>query len=131
MHITIATLYLPYPDVPHGGGQDLFHLVRFLGRRHTIRVASFVNAAQAVHADALRPFVADLRLVRPAVSWREKWQNTMTALKNGRWWTLGRRADMEMRQALAGWPARRRPLRLDRNGALFGRGAAGRRPRFR
>lgn len=105
MNITIATLYLPYPDVPHGGGQDLFHLIQFLGRRHTVRVASFVDAAQAVHADGPRPFVADLRLVRPAVSWGEKWQNAVTALKNGQWSLLGRRADREMRQAIANWPA--------------------------
>jgi glycosyltransferase involved in cell wall biosynthesis len=104
MQITIATLYLPYPDVPHGGGQDLFHLIRKLGQRHTIRVVSFVDAAQAAHADALRPFVADLRLVTPAISLGEKWQNVIAALKKGQWQSMGRRADSEMRQAIAGWP---------------------------
>ncbi len=105
MQITIATLYLPYPDVPHSGGQDLFHLIRALGQRHTIRVVSFVDEKQAAHADALRPFVADLQLVQPAISWAEKWQNVVTAFKNSRWQHLGRRADAEMRQAIAGWPA--------------------------
>lgn len=104
MQITIATLYLPYPDVPHGGGQDLFHLIRKLGQRHTIRVVSFVDAAQAAHADALRPFVANLRLVTPAISLGEKWQNVIAALKKGQWQSMGRRADSEMRQAIAGWP---------------------------
>lgn len=105
MNITIATLYLPYPAVPHGGGQDLFHLIQFLGQRHTVRIVSFVDAAQAVHTAALRPFVADLRLVRPAVSWAEKWQNGLAAVRNGQWSRLGHRADNEMRQAIANWPA--------------------------
>jgi glycosyltransferase involved in cell wall biosynthesis len=105
MQITIATLYLPYPDVPHGGGQDLFHLIRFLGQRHTVRLVSFVDGAQAAYAAALRPFVTDLHLVRPAVSWVEKWQNGVAAIKNGRWPLLGRRAGREMRQTIAGWPA--------------------------
>jgi glycosyltransferase involved in cell wall biosynthesis len=105
MQITIATPYLPYSDVPHGGGQDLFHLIRWLGERHTIRLVSFVDRAQAAHAAALRPLVADLALVWPARTRRQKWQNLVIAWRQGRWHTLGRRAEGEMRQAIARWPA--------------------------
>ena len=37
MNIVIATPYMIYPTVPHGGGQDLMALIRFLGERHAVR----------------------------------------------------------------------------------------------
>lgn len=105
MQITIATPYLPYPHVPHGGGRDLFHLIQALAQRHRIRVVSFTDAAQAVHAEALRPYLADLRLVWPAVTCRQQWHSAWKALRQGQWWYLGRRADRAARQAIAAWPA--------------------------
>lgn len=72
MKILVITPYLPYPDVPHGGGQDLFALIRFLGERHAVSVASFADDAQAAHADALRPYVDTLTVIRPAITLRQK-----------------------------------------------------------
>lgn len=105
LHITIATPYLPYPDVPHGGGQDLFQLIRFLVRRNEVRVVSFADEPQAANADALRPFVTDLHLVWPAITARQKWSNVLSSLRSGRLRHLGRRAEREMRQIIASWPA--------------------------
>lgn len=101
MRITIATPYLPYPDVPHGGGQDLFQLIQALGQRHRVSVVSFTDEAQAAHAAKLRPYVAHLHLVWPATTRRQKWQNALAALRQGRWRRLGRRAAQEMEQAIA------------------------------
>ncbi len=105
MNLVVLTPYLPYPGVPHGGGADLLALLEFLSPRHTLRVLSFVDDATAAHADALRPLVAELRLVRPAVTLRQKLTEARAALRTGRLGTLGRRADGEVRAALAAWAA--------------------------
>ena len=101
MKILIATLYLPYPNVPHGGGQDLFCLIREFGKRHTISVVSFADEEQAAHAESLCPYVADLQLVMPAVTFHQKLDSVRTALRKKVWWKWGSRADREMRNAIA------------------------------
>lgn len=101
MKILVATLYLPYPDVDHGGGQDLFGLLKALGRRHTISVISFADRQQAAQAESLRPYVADLCIVQPAVTFRQKVASALLSLRRGTWWSIGRRADREMREAIA------------------------------
>ena len=101
MKILIATLYLPYPNVPHGGGQDLFCLIEALGKRHAISVVSFADQDQAAHTESLRPYVADLQLVMPAATLCQKLDSAFTALRRRAWRNWGRRADREMRQAIA------------------------------
>ncbi len=101
MNILIATLYLPYPSVPHGGGRDLFGLIEALGRRHTLSVVSFADAKQAARANSLRPYVADLQIVRPAITPEQKLDSALRALRRGAWRDWGRRADREMRRAIA------------------------------
>jgi glycosyltransferase involved in cell wall biosynthesis len=99
--ITVITPYLPYPGVPHGGGRDLFHLIAFLGERHPVTVVSFADAAQAAHADALRPHVAALTVIRPAVTPRQKAASLIRAVRSGGLKALGRRAEGELRTAVA------------------------------
>ena len=105
MNLVIATPYLPYPGVPHGGGADLLALIEFLRPRHAVRVLSFGDDATAPHAPKLRPLVSDLRLVRPAVTARQKLAHAQAALATGAWRTLGQRAAGEVRAALAAWAA--------------------------
>ena len=107
MNIVIATSHLPYPTVPHGGGQDLMALIRFLGERHAVRVVAYVGSDQVPHAGELAPYVADLCLVHPAVSLRAKWVNARRALRRGDWRRLGQRAVLETQQAIAAWAAAR------------------------
>jgi polysaccharide biosynthesis protein PslH len=104
LRLTIATPYLPYPEVAHGGGHDLFRLIRALGARHQIRLVTFVDAAQAAHAEEIRPYVSELRLVWPATSWRQRARRFLVAARRGRWSDLGRRADREMRRAIGVGP---------------------------
>ena len=101
MNILIAALYLPYPTVPHGGGHDLFRLIEALRQRHTLSVISFVDAAQASHAEELRPYVADVHCVRPAITLHQKLNSAIAALRQNAWKNWGRRADREMQQAIA------------------------------
>jgi glycosyltransferase involved in cell wall biosynthesis len=101
MKILIASLYLPYPDMPHGGGQDLFGLIEALGERHTISVISFADQAQAAHAESLRSYVADLQLVMPSATLGQKLDSAFNALRRGAWQNWGQRADREMRHAIA------------------------------
>ena len=100
MNILIVSLYLPYPAVPHGGGQDLFRLIETLGQHHTISVVSFVDADQSQHTESLRPYVADVQLVTPAITLRQKLGSAVVALQQHAWENWGRRADREMRQAI-------------------------------
>ena len=101
MNILIASLYLPYPAVPHGGGHDLFRLIETLSPRHTISLVSFADAEQASHVEALRPYVADVQIVMPAITLRQKLSSVVAALRPRAWKDWGRRADREMRQAIA------------------------------
>ncbi|HET7087183.1 MAG TPA: glycosyltransferase family 4 protein, partial [Anaerolineae bacterium] len=101
MNILIASLYLPYPTVPHGGGHDLFRLIETLSQHHTISVVSFVDADQSRHTESLRPYVADVQLVTPAITLRQKLTSAVVALQQNTWKNWGRRADREMRQAIA------------------------------
>jgi glycosyltransferase involved in cell wall biosynthesis len=101
MKITVITPYLPYPGVPHGGGRDLFHLIAFLGEQHSVTAISFADAAQAAHADALRPYVAGLKVIRPAVTPRQKAASLIRAMGSGGLRALGRRAEGELRAAVA------------------------------
>ena len=89
MHILIASLYLPYPTVPHGGGHDLFRAIETLSQRHTISVVSFADTDQASHVDALRPYVTDVQLVIPAVTVRHKLSNAMMVFAAKRLEKLG------------------------------------------
>ncbi len=102
MNILIATPYLPYPSVPHGGGQDLFHLIKYLGehQHHAIRVVSFADEAQAAHAGELQPYVANLQVIRPAITIRQKAVSALETIRRGAWRSLGRRADLEMRASI-------------------------------
>jgi glycosyltransferase involved in cell wall biosynthesis len=101
VRVTVITPYLPYPGVPHGGGRDLFHLIAFLQERHPVTVVSFADAAQAAHADALRPYVAGLTVIRPAVTARQKAASLIRAVGSGGLKALGRRAEGELRAAVA------------------------------
>jgi glycosyltransferase involved in cell wall biosynthesis len=103
--ITVVTPYLPYPEVAHGGGQDLYRAIRALGERHEIRVVTFVDNAQVIHAEALRPYLVDLCLVWPAIQPGEKLKNVLKAVKSGRIRSIGRRADREVKQALQERPS--------------------------
>lgn len=105
LRLTIATPYLPYPQVPHGGGQDLFRLIEALSDRHRIALVSFVDRAQAAHAPDIRPYVEELQLIWPARHWCQRARRLMAALRHGAWHTLGRRAAGQMRQAIVGRPA--------------------------
>jgi glycosyltransferase involved in cell wall biosynthesis len=101
MRITVVSLYPVYPAVAHGGGQDLFHLITFLGQRHEVRVVTFAGAGQAQAAERLRPHVVALQVVRPAVTWRTKAARAAAALRRAQWRTLGRRAEGEVRTFIA------------------------------
>lgn len=105
MNLVVLTPYLPYPGVPHSGGADLLAWLRFLSPRHSVRVLSLVDAATAPHAEALRPLVTELLLVRPAVTLPHKLAHARAALRTGQWRTLGRRAEGEVQGALAAWHA--------------------------
>ncbi|MCC7359067.1 MAG: glycosyltransferase [Anaerolineales bacterium] len=105
MNLVIATPYLPYPGAPHGGGADLLALIEFLRPRHAVRVLAFVDAATAPLAQALRPLVTELRLVRPAVTLSHQLAQAWAAGRAGAWRALGRRAAGEVRAALAAWAA--------------------------
>jgi hypothetical protein len=62
-----------------------------------------VDEQQAAHAPELAPHVADVRLVHPAVGARARLRNAVATLRRGQWQSLGRRAQLEMREAIAGW----------------------------
>jgi glycosyltransferase involved in cell wall biosynthesis len=102
VNILIASPYAIYPDVPHGGGRDLYALIRHLSARHTIRLVCFVDDREAKKTQTMAPFVDDLLLIRPAFTMWGKALRVIQHLLNGQ---LPRRADRQMRDALSsGWP---------------------------
>jgi polysaccharide biosynthesis protein PslH len=103
VNIIIAVPTLVYPTVPHGGGQDLIALIRFLGQRHAVRLVAYVDERQAAHAAELKPYLTELRLVYPAVTLRARWHNALATLRRGQWQSLGRRARLELQETITGW----------------------------
>jgi glycosyltransferase involved in cell wall biosynthesis len=106
MNIVVLTPYLPYPNVPHGGGQDLLRLIEWWrARGHAVRVAGFADAATRHKAEALRPLVDELRVIEPAVRWSDKARRAWAAARSVAWRDLGRRAEGELRAAIEAWAA--------------------------
>jgi len=88
---------LPYPSVPHGGGTDLFHLIETLGQRgHEVHLVSLVLPGDEPHVPEMRPFVASLHTVEPALTWQQKLRHALRAPP----WRWGRRARAEVRAAI-------------------------------
>lgn len=97
MRILFVSCLLPYPTVPHGGGTDLFHLVEALGHRgHEVHLVSLVQPEEAPHAPEMRPYVASLQTVTPALAWRQKLRNALREPP----WRWGRRARAQVRAAI-------------------------------
>ncbi|NDJ34996.1 MAG: glycosyltransferase [Chloroflexi bacterium] len=101
MKILIASPYAIYPDVPHGGGQDLMALIRYLQPRHRIRIAAFTDSTGAAHMRTLQSLVETTHVIQPAFTPAAKANRALQSMLNGR---LPRRAEAEMRAVFAeGW----------------------------
>lgn len=64
LHILFALEHLPYPDVPHAGGQDYWHLIETWRARHRLSVVAFDDPTAPIPADKLAPYVERLHIVR-------------------------------------------------------------------
>ncbi len=97
MRILFVSCLLPYPTVPHGGGTDLFHLLETLNQRgHEVHLVSLVQPAERPYIAALRPTVASLQTIEPALTWRQKLHHALREPP----WRWGRRARAEVRAAI-------------------------------
>jgi len=76
LNILFVTEHIPYPDVPHAGGQDYWHLIDALRARHRVYVATFDDPAAPIPTEKLAPYVEKLHIVRdplpPALKTRLK-----------------------------------------------------------
>lgn len=100
MNVLIITPHLPYPDVPHAGGQDLFRLIAFLAERHSISVVGFADDAQAAHAAELQPYISALTVIRPALIAGRPLSRLIAALRRDEWWSMVRSADAQVHAAI-------------------------------
>jgi len=96
MRILIVSCLLPYPTVPHGGGTDLFHLIETLSTRHEVHLVSLVLPGDEPHIAEMRPYVASLHTVIPALTWRQKLHHALREPP----WRWGRRARAEVHAAI-------------------------------
>ena len=98
MEFLFVSLYPVWPGVMHSGGQDLFHLIAELSRRHTVHLVVFGAESATVRIDEMRAWCASVRLIAPAVAWRAKLRH---ALHDPRPWRWGRRAHAAMARHVA------------------------------
>ncbi len=98
MKILFVSCCLPYPQVAHGGGVDLFHLIESLGERHEVHLLATITEQEQPHVDEMRPYCRSLKVVRPALAWRARLKSAWRLLRtNPR--LVGRRARTE----ITGW----------------------------
>jgi glycosyltransferase involved in cell wall biosynthesis len=92
--------------VPHGGGQDFWHLIDFLRQRHNVYLITFDDPVQPVPRAAIAPFVRDLAIIPYARAFHEKgiaWAGAI--LRGYRHRKIGRRY-WEARNLVRRWIAR-------------------------
>ncbi len=96
MNVLFVSCLLPYPQVAHGGGADLFHLIDSLSARHEVHLISIVDESDLAYVPGIRRCCASVRVVRPSWTWKQKARQAWSGL-----WThplmIGRRARTEMR----------------------------------
>lgn len=96
MKILFVSCLLPYPQVAHGGGADLFHLIDSLSVRHQVHLISIVDEPDLAYVSDIQRYCASVRVVRPSWTWKQKVRQAWHGL-----WThplmIGRRARAEMR----------------------------------
>lgn len=72
-HLLIISLFLPYPEVTHAGGTNLFHYIEALVKRgHRVSIASYIFPEEHQKVISLKPYCEEVSLV-PAIStleWR-------------------------------------------------------------
>ena len=106
MKLLFVSCLLPYPDVTHGGGVDLFHLIASLATRHEVSLVSIVSEDEIGHVAEIAPYCVAVRTVAPAWSLRQKLRQGWRGLRTNPF-MLGRRARAEMRahirQVVAGF----------------------------
>lgn len=96
MNILFVSCLLPYSQVAHGGGVDLFHLIESLSARHEVHLVSIAAEPELPYVPDIQTYCASVRVVTPSWSWRQKLRQAWRGL-----WTrpllIGRRARAEMR----------------------------------
>jgi glycosyltransferase involved in cell wall biosynthesis len=97
MRILIVSPWLPHAEIPHAGGQYLFHTAVSLGERgHEVHLLCYGRGEPLEVVRAMRERCAAVEVVTPAYTPREK----LRRLWEGGWrrpWTLGRRTHLAMR----------------------------------
>jgi len=104
LKILFVSAYFAYPQVAHGGGTDLFHLIEALASRHEIHLISFADDWEVAYAAEMRPYCGSLHLIVPANRWRDKLRSTVRTLQTQPFRApllLGRRSHREMRRLIA------------------------------
>lgn len=103
--ILFVTQNYPYPGVTHGGGQDFWHLIDSLRHRHEVYVLTFDDPVRPVPESALRPYVADLHIIRYATNPLAKATVAARVIGEGYRFQMPRRV-WEMRRLVSDWCAR-------------------------
>jgi glycosyltransferase involved in cell wall biosynthesis len=96
LRILIVSPWLPHPKIAHAGGQHLFHTVRSLSvRGHGVHLLCYGRGEPDSQMAALSAHCEQLRVVRPAHTWRQKADQVLA----GGWrrpWMWGRRTHAEV-----------------------------------
>jgi glycosyltransferase involved in cell wall biosynthesis len=101
MKILFVSCCLPYPQVAHGGGVDLFHLIESLSERHEVHLLATITEEEQPHVDGIKPYCHSLKVVRPALTWRAKLKSAWRTLPTNPL-LIGRRARTEIKSWIRG-----------------------------
>ena len=101
-HILLVTQNYPHPLVKHGGGQDFWHVIEALCHRYRVYVLTYDDPVKPVPESALSPYVANLHVIRYAITTVDKLVISLVAVHQGFRFNMPRRI-WEMRQLIADW----------------------------
>jgi glycosyltransferase involved in cell wall biosynthesis len=72
MNILIASCHFPYPEVPHAGGETVYHIIESLSKRHNIHLLSLIKEEEIVHLQVMKELCEKVEVVtRSSTFWRK------------------------------------------------------------
>ena len=80
MKILVASCQFPYSEVPHAGGETVYHIIESLSKKHEIHLLSLINEGERIHLDEIKLICKKVDVVaRSSAPWK-KYYNALRML---------------------------------------------------
>ena len=107
MRFLFVSSHFPYPEVTHGGGTDLFHLIEALSQRHDVDLIASLRLAERPYAHRMDHYCRRVVTIVPTVGWKDRARSAARQAL-ARPWRIGQRTRWLIGQAVSDAVARER-----------------------